>query len=229
MEEAVSTLHGDLLMFSKDSVSNIPSGMSTNQLMSTLQILNLQIHFNLDSCCQCEHFHLGTDIWTWKRNVAFARFELGLDVSVPQPLKGSNWDAYAICSVPNRQRKEQTDGHSWMLSSPQELKRLLKFHTSRHRRHPQLNYHFNYTPAYTQPTYALQLLCNTLLVEGLDPWGYDRPKLVFWDFFVQVDDQFWTKFPTMHRQHWPCKLTTSTISPIVCMAYMHKAALRCGS
>jgi len=41
--------------------------------------------------------------------------------------------------------------------------------------------------------------CGILyLVEGLDPWGYDRPKLVFWDFFVQVDDQFWTKFATMH-------------------------------
>jgi len=30
------------------------------------------------------------------------------------------------------------------------------------------------------------------LVEDLDPWGYDWPKLLFWDFFfVQVDDQFW--------------------------------------
>lgn len=148
-----------------------------------------------------------------------------------QFLKGSNWDAYAIYMLCAKSSKEITNWQSLvngLKSSKVEETAQISYFQGTEGIHSWIIILTIHRPIHNRIT---QYNCCTILdlVEDLDPWGYDWPKLLFWDFFVQVDDQFWTKFATTHGQHWPYKLTTSTISshiPIVCMPYMHKAALR---
>ena len=141
-----------------------------------------------------------------------------------QPLKGSNWDAYAIYMLGTKSSKERTNWQSLvsaLKSSKVEETAQISYFQGTEGIHSWIIILTIHRPIHNRIT---QYNCCTILdlVEDLDPWGYDWPKLLFWDFFVQIDDQFWTKFAT----HTDPTSTISSHIPIVCMPYMHKAALR---
>lgn len=139
---------------------------------------------------------------TWKRNVVFARFELGLDVSVPQPLKGSNWDAYAIYMLCTKSSKERTNWQSLvsaLKSSKVEETAQISYFQGTEGIHSWIIILTIHWPINNQLT---QYNCCIVLdlVEDLDPWGYDWPKLLYWNVFCTSR---WSVLNKVRYPHWP--------------------------
>lgn len=63
MQGAGSASHGDMLMVSRDSVSDTAFRYEY-QNRQPCKFCASNPFQTYDSCCQCKRFHLGTDIWT---------------------------------------------------------------------------------------------------------------------------------------------------------------------